>query len=206
MVVSKLTIKRRRFTELGLCIDCGTQSTQASGWKYCEKCYKRILAYRLKRKLLRSDRIKLGVCRDCGTENAPKGINVKLCEPCYAERKERGKRYKKINGISVQGNYNRRMRLKALQIVAGSEQPRCKKCDCTIINLLEINHLNHDGKIDYKPNGKLRAWEFYRNIVRGDRSVDDLNVLCKVCNIAYFASNKFNIGEWKISFVPTILK
>lgn len=197
MVDSRSTIRRKRFVELGLCRDCGREPKAGL---YCEKCNSRRTLDRAKRKQLRNDRIKLGLCRDCGSENPPRGITIKLCEKCYGDRKERGKRYKKINGISVQGNYNRRMRLKALQMVAGSNNPLCKKCGCSIINLLEINHLNHDGKVDYKPDGKVRAWKFYRNIVDGSRSVDDLNVLCKVCNVAYFVSSKFGVN-WEINYV-----
>ncbi len=53
----------------------------------------------------------------------------------------------------------------------------CVNCGCRLT--LEINHKNHDGKNERETS------KFYQSIVNKTRSIDDLDLRCKLCNWAY---------------------
>ena len=77
----------------------------------------------------------------------------------------------------------------------------CSKCGCKEIRLIEINHIN--GLIDRQE--RFRNVSFYKNIAKGIRKIDDLNLLCKVCNWAYSIEKKYGIN-YKIECINSETK
>jgi hypothetical protein len=78
-------------------------------------------------------------------------------------------------------NSRTRQRLRVLQIV-GRGVLKCSRCGCDATELLEINHINGGGAQEVKRKNTI----FYGKILRGERCIDDLNVLCKMCNILHY--------------------
>ena len=64
----------------------------------------------------------------------------------------------------------------------------CSNCGCLNIKILEVNHINGDGSKEYRRG----AW-LYHKIITNQRKIDDLSVLCKVCNIAEFVKQKYHV-------------
>lgn len=87
--------------------------------------------------------------------------------------------------------YFQKRRLHTLQIVSGLEVPKCIICGCDFIPMLEINHINEDGKKDRQLFGKSEI--FYNNIIKGTRKIDDLDVRCRFHNDLHYYENKFSI-------------
>lgn len=71
--------------------------------------------------------------------------------------------------------YNNR-KLKALQMI-GSD--RCIKCGCDVLEFLEINHIGGGGSKEIR---SIKSGNLIDKILNGTRSVEGLNVLCRVCN------------------------
>lgn len=55
---------------------------------------------------------------------------------------------------------------------------KCCSCECTNIDFLEVNHVNGGGCKEWRANKK----GMYDRILSGERKVDDLEVLCRICN------------------------
>lgn len=72
--------------------------------------------------------------------------------------------------------YSRR-RYKALCMIARSDKPCCVRCGCDDERFLEINHKNGGGNKEHKSRDNIE-----RVIVNGNRSVEDLEILCRPCN------------------------
>ena len=106
----------------------------------------------------------------------------------YQKNKERikqwHKEYRKKNQEKIQ-QYFFEFRKKALQIVGKLE---CSNCKSKNYKRLQINHINGDGgkETRYKTN------QFYRNIINRKRQINDLNILCDECNMAYYFKLKYN--------------
>lgn len=91
-------------------------------------------------------------------------------------------------------------RLKVLSVVAKKGPLRCAYCGCDDAELLEINHRNGGGRKERDvPEAPLSGGKFYTAILRGDRSVDDLELACRVCNARDYLERKF--PEIKGSFI-----
>lgn len=61
---------------------------------------------------------------------------------------------------------------------------KCAECGITDMRILQINHLNGGGGkefVGYGSSGK----NFYNAILRGERTTDDLNVLCANHNVLF---------------------
>ena len=71
-------------------------------------------------------------------------------------------------------------KLTVLQKVSGQTIPRCIKCGCTELSILEINHI--DGA---KGRTKEHGSGLWLPIWSGKRGTDDLDVRCRVCNWLY---------------------
>jgi hypothetical protein len=80
----------------------------------------------------------------------------------------------------------KKMRLEALYIV-GNGKIECARCGCNDIRAIEINHIGCNA---YSETGKSNI---ATNIVKGKRKIDDLNLLCRVCNAAYYIEKRYNI-------------
>lgn len=85
-------------------------------------------------------------------------------------------------------SYYQRQKLQALGIVSKSETPICANCGCNFIEILELNHKNGGGT---KEN--LRSYAMYRAVITGRRTLEDLEVLCKVCNTKDHVKRAFGI-------------
>lgn len=78
----------------------------------------------------------------------------------------------------------------------------CVSCGCDDIRFLEINHVNGGGCKEHR----ARRQGLTDPLLKGDRSTDGLNVLCRVCNAIDFlerkhpgASKRFTIRFQKFS-------
>ena len=101
----------------------------------------------------------------------------------------------------VYKRHNRKLKLIALQTISKVNEPFCVRCGCKDLRLLETNHKNGNGTKDincYTGRGS----GFNRAIIKGIRKVDDLEVLCKVCNAWHYVEQKFGLKynvEFKVS-------
>lgn len=128
----------------------------------------------------REERISKGLCAECGRNK--EDLDFKLCRKCRES-------YHKIQ---------LKKKLRVLRRISGLEEPRCRICGCNDIRVLEVNHKKGGGVKEMK---KLPSpAQFYRNILTGRREIDDLEVLCKPCNILEYCKRKFNL-TWKIEWV-----
>lgn len=109
----------------------------------------------------------------------------------------RKKNYEKSKEIYKR--HNRKVRLEALQMVSGFDSPICTNCGCDDLHILEINHKNGGGSAEYK-RILSQGHNIYWLIVKAHRSVDDLEVLCKVCNAKHYVEHKFGSG-YKVEFL-----
>lgn len=79
-------------------------------------------------------------------------------------------------------------RYRAMQKIAGETEIRCSVCGCSFYPLLEINHKNGGGTYETSIRG---IQGFYADIVNNKRTVEDLEVTCKLCNIHHFIKLKY---------------
>src|ERR1041384_5407759 len=115
----------------------------------------------------------------------------------YVDNKEKIlERYKRNNFL---------LRCDVLRVV-GRGCIRCVVCGCNNINCLEINHKYGGGNKERKIYGKNAKSNhnhpFYKDIMSGKRSIDDLEIRCKPCNGVHYLETKFNIHGFKIIWNP----
>lgn len=91
--------------------------------------------------------------------------------------------------------WNERLHIGVLRIISKNLHPKCINCGCDDIRLLEINHKKGGGTKEFE-TGKY-AREFYWKIFKLERPVDDLEVLCRVCNALHYVKLKYG----KLPFV-----
>ena len=111
---------------------------------------------------------------------------------------ERNKRYRDECKEQIRKNtqvYRKRVRIGAL-IIVGNGIVRCFNCGCDNLGLIEINHLNGGGTKELFQ----KSHKFYLDIVKGRRVIDDLNLLCRVCNHAYYVKLKYG-ADYKIKYL-----
>jgi len=111
-----------------------------------------------------------------------------------------GLTYKKIaaklgvSAVAVQYNCNpqcRRQMRESARRYRASLHPRviamlggkCAACGTTDLRDLQINHINHGGSFEVRHYPSV--YSFYLAILRGERSTEDLEVLCANCNAIY---------------------
>jgi hypothetical protein len=80
--------------------------------------------------------------------------------------------------------YNNR-KLKAILKVG---EARCKRCGCDELDFLEFNHIGGNGCKDWRENKGVPMMD---RIIAG-RKIDDLEILCRVCNAVDFLERKNN--------------
>jgi hypothetical protein len=102
----------------------------------------------------------------------------------YIAHKDRVLRRRKENHL--------KLRLKAL-IVVGKNNLKCSNCGCKDVRILEINHMNGNGSQEFKNIYRSNIKKFYTDIINSRRKIDDLNILCRVCNQAHFVKQRFGI-------------
>jgi hypothetical protein len=95
-----------------------------------------------------------------------------------------------------------RMRLKALLIISNNKL-ECNLCGCNDLKILEINHINGGGHQEvYKYATSDNIYKFYNAIISGKRSIDDLEVLCKICNALHYVQKILGIQGHEIRYTP----
>ena len=65
----------------------------------------------------------------------------------------------------------------------------CKRCGCDELDFLEFNHKNGGGCKEYK---KTKYAPMTDKILTHKRNIDDLEILCRVCNALEFLERKNN--------------
>lgn len=95
-----------------------------------------------------------------------------ICRPCDSTHM---KKWRSDNKETTNRRYH--IVRKTIFIMMGS---KCNKCGNTDLRVLQINHINGDGRIELKNNAN-----FYRDIYTGKRKIDDLELLCANCNILF---------------------
>ncbi len=91
-------------------------------------------------------------------------------------------------------NYRANSKLLAFQKIIGGPIVQCQNCGCDDFRLLEINHKNGGGQPEIR---KFRTEGICREIIGGRRTVEDLEVLCRVCNALDYLKHKY--GEVPIT-------
>ena len=95
---------------------------------------------------------------------------------------------------------NWRMRWNAMQIISKPDHPKCVYCGCDFPRALEINHKNPDVKEKEKISGKpVSGYSFYRAILNGHRTTEDLEITCGVCNKNHYFQRLYGL-EWKVTY------
>ena len=74
-------------------------------------------------------------------------------------------------------------RAKAFEMLGGA---KCVYCGCDVLSFLEINHKNGDGCQEWKKMGA----GIVDRILNGTRTVDGLEVACRVCNNLHYLQLK----------------
>jgi len=68
----------------------------------------------------------------------------------------------------------------------------CVKCGCTDLRVLEVNHIDGGGKTEYLSKSNQA---FYWKVFYGERTIDDLNVMCASCNALYEYERKAGLVQ-----------
>lgn len=91
---------------------------------------------------------------------------------------------------------------RVLTIVAQSADVKCVYCGCDDLHALEINHKFGKGKVEQRKLSE-HGESLYSAIVRGERPVDDLEVVCKPCNARHYLRQKYGeeVDRWEIKWV-----
>jgi len=72
---------------------------------------------------------------------------------------------------------------KRLEVLARVDPAmKCAMCGCDDTRFLEVNHINGGGGKEHKTRGKKVTHNMILLIHTGKRGLEDLNLLCKVCN------------------------
>lgn len=100
---------------------------------------------------------------------------------------------RKWNSEGYYKNITSRYRKTALEKIANGKELKCDNCGCNDKRLIEINHKNGGGTKEFKMVHKGHIREFYRAINNGTREVDDLNLLCKICNTLHHVQENLGI-------------
>lgn len=151
-------------------------------------------------------------CPNCHAENRnPNKVASACCHDCNhridfrtrvgfsQERLNKLKIWCRIdNNKNVHAAKTRiRDRLNILKKV-GRGSIKCVNCGCDDYRIIEINHINGGGTKEKNRTNR----QFFRDILNNHRTIDDLNLLCRVCNAEHFINLKFGIKNFKIIYAP----
>lgn len=82
-------------------------------------------------------------------------------------------------------------KLKAIKLVG---EPKCVRCGCDELLFLEFNHKEGNGCIEWRRSGGIPMMD---RILSKNRKIDDLEVVCRVCNALDYLERKNNIQAKK---------
>lgn len=111
---------------------------------------------------------------------------------------ERKRKYPELYREYVR-NSNAKTRTEAIILISKGD-PICDSCGCDNVKILEINHKDGGGCQERKLKWGDSNAKFYRAIIKGVRKTDDLNLLCKVCNMLHFVSQKFGLNNYQVTW------
>jgi hypothetical protein len=97
----------------------------------------------------------------------------------------------------LQRNYYN-LRVSALRKI--NSNLKCCSCGCKIMEILEINHINGEGRAEMKYRYKHRNIHFLKDIVLGVRKIDDLEIRCKICNILHYVETVQGIRGFTVKY------
>lgn len=90
------------------------------------------------------------------------------------KRRKSNRKWREKNKEKIR-QYNKNVVFRVKQLLGG----KCIYCGCDIPEALEINHKEGGGrKVDMKGS----RLTYYFNILSGKRSIDDLELTCRICN------------------------
>jgi len=99
-------------------------------------------------------------------------------------------------------NNNKYLKIRAMEMIANfhGSKIKCWRCGELRIWVLTIGHLNGDGTKDRKING--RGMTYYKKIISGKRSCEDLQIECVNCNCCLQWYGKYpdeiNEEDWNL--------
>lgn len=103
----------------------------------------------------------------------------------YRRNREERNKYNRI--------YYRKLWEKIIKRLGG----KCVYCGCNILNALEINHKHGGGRQEMKDRRKT----FLLDIQAGRRPIDDLEIVCGICNAWHRLTKLLNIPDgWTIQW------
>jgi hypothetical protein len=141
-------------------------------------------------------------CRACDWTWKPvSGFGNEPCPKCSKIRSVRDRKYEKNITALKPGIIRRRSSSEwertyrnRSRLLVGRGRLECVGCGCDKIELLEINHKNGGGGKEFKELGN----KFYRDIAKMERTVDDLELLCRPCNAVHYLQTKFGPLSFKV--------
>lgn len=161
------------------------------------------------------------ICSKCGEEkdvslfcirNDRKNRIRSYCKRCeYLRRKDYSVEYRKtspkfqewLKKYKQKGKdkiafkkYHKSKRLQVLTKV-GNGSIKCVNCGCDDYRMLEINHKNGGGREEHD---RYNTHGFYKIILNGQRSLEDLELTCRVCNALHYLILKFGTTKHKVIY------
>ncbi|TET08473.1 MAG: hypothetical protein E3J83_03240 [Candidatus Atribacteria bacterium] len=117
----------------------------------------------------------------------------------YTDHKEEKAKYQAIHREWRNSQQRKRATIKKIKIfnMISDNNIACNQCGCQNIRLLEINHIDGGGGRETKRKGYSY---FLNDIIDGKREVDDLEILCRVCNARHYLESKYGKLPYTIIF------
>ena len=85
--------------------------------------------------------------------------------------------------------YYEEIRLEVLAMIDPAR--KCARCGCDNTKFLEINHIKGGGNQEHKKRGKNVTRNMILLIHLKKRGIEDLNILCKICNALDYLERKY---------------
>lgn len=108
-----------------------------------------------------------------------------VCRPCarkYAKEMYHKHRDKRLaRQLRYQREYYWGLRKELVRKLGG----KCVVCGITDIRVLQVNHLNGGGKKEFRNSHNKDYTTFLRDVVRGVRGIEDLDLRCANHNVLY---------------------
>jgi len=146
-----------------------------------------------------------GVCVSC--EGHPRITGKTLCPKCLEKSRIAQNTFYHAHKERILKASSRRSKVRRFEVLKKiaefHKKPiQCFSCLCTDISELEIEHSNNDGWDE-----KKKGWNvFITSILNGSRKLDDLLILCHVCNVCSYENFTAKSGRWEVIFYPNSRK
>lgn len=153
---------------------------------------------------------KVLLCRGCGaTFEHTKNEMIARCP--YCGKKKDARIREKVYPImdSVTKEQRKKWKKKANFLfkkrvffkISSEIPPRCARCGCDDIRILEVNHKNGGGTKERRERG-INNWNIYSDILNGKRETSDFEILCKPCNMLHYCEIKFGKLPMRVVWKP----